>query len=231
MKAYVVEEAYEVIDAIDRGNDAHLVEELGDLLLQVVFHAQLASEEGRFGIDDVIDGIVSKITSRHPHVFGDLQIADADQVLANWEKSKTQPTNRQASAVLAGVPRELPALLRARRIQEKASRFGFDWERIEDVFAKVDEEMEELRVAIRSDDHGAIEDEMGDLLFALANLSRFLDVCPEDALRKTIARFIRRFSHIEKGLACRGKGLGDATLEEMEDLWKEAKRLPPEADQ
>lgn len=224
LKAYLVEEAYEVIDAIDRRDDLHLREELGDLLLQIVFHAQIASEEGRFDIDNIIEETVAKLIRRHPHVFGDLVVKSTDELLANWERFKRTEMKKDGSTILAGVPKELPALLRARRIQEKASRLGFDWNKIEEVFAKVDEEIEELRSASASHDPRAIEDEIGDLLFAVVNLSRFLYICPEDALRKTISRFIERFRYIEEGLKRQGKEVEEATLDEMEALWQEAKQ-------
>jgi tetrapyrrole methylase family protein/MazG family protein len=224
LKAYLVEEAYEVIDAIDKRDDLHLREELGDLLLQVVFHAQIAGEEGRFDIDSVIEGIIAKLIRRHPHVFGDLVVRDAQEVLSNWERFKREETQRDGSTILAGIPEELPALLRARRIQEKAARIGFDWSRIEDVFAKVEEEFQELRAAFASHNPREVEDEVGDLLFAVVNLSRFLHICPEDTLRKTITRFIERFRYIEEGLRGQGKEIGEATLDEMEALWQEAKQ-------
>jgi len=225
IKPYLVEEAYEVLEAIDEQDAAKLCEELGDLTLQVVFHARMAEEAAAFSIDDVLAGICEKLTRRHPHVFGDVVAETAQEVLFNWEQIKR--TERQKSqgraSLLDGVPRELPALLRAHRLQVKASRVGFDWSEAREVLHKVEEEFGELRAAMEGQAPERVEAELGDLLFALVNLSRFLAVNPEEALRKTIARFIRRFRYIEEALATRGRTLGEATLQEMDALWAEAK--------
>lgn len=226
LKPYLIEEAYEVIDAIDSGSDEHLAEELGDVLLQVVFHAELAERDGRFTIDDVVRGITEKLKRRHPHVFGDVSVDGSDQVLRNWEQIKRQEKRekREGGSVLDGLPRSLPALIRARRIQEKVSRVGFDWAKTEEVLMKIDEELGELKLASLQNDKAAIEEELGDLLFSVANLARFVSVCPEDALSKTIDKFQRRFQYIERELPKRGKKLGEASLEEMDALWEEVKR-------
>jgi len=226
LKPYFLEEVYEALDAIDSGSDDNLREELGDVLLQVVFHARIAEDEGRFTMDDVVNGIVEKLKRRHPHVFGDTTVSDSGEVLKNWEQIKRREKREKpgGGSVLDGLPRELPALIKARRIQEKVSRVGFDWERSEEVMLKVEEELRELKEASRADDRAAIEEELGDLLFAVANLARFVSVCPEDALRKTIDKFQRRFRYIESELPKRGKKLGEATLEEMDALWDEVKR-------
>jgi len=225
IKPYLVEETYEVLEALDEQDPAKLKEELGDLMLQIVFHAQMAAEAGVFSVSDVLAAINDKLVRRHPHVFGDVKAETAQEVLFNWEQIKQaerRQTKGQAS-FLDGVPRELPALLRAHRLQEKASRVGFDWKEAQEVFQKVEEELGELRVAIQGQAADRVEAELGDLLFALVNLSRFLAVNPEEALRKTIARFIARFRYIEEELARRGRSLRQATLEEMDALWAEAK--------
>jgi tetrapyrrole methylase family protein/MazG family protein len=225
IKPYLVEETYEVLEAIDEQDSAKLREELGDLMLQIVFHAQMAKEAGVFSIADVLAAINDKLTRRHPHVFGDVKAETAQEVLFNWEQIKQ--TERQAlrgkASLLDGVPRELPALLRAHRLQEKASRVGFDWSEAREVLLKVEEEMAELRAAMEGQAPERVEAELGDILFALVNLGRFLAVNPEEALRKTIARFIARFQFIEEELARRGRSLRQATLAEMDALWAEAK--------
>jgi tetrapyrrole methylase family protein/MazG family protein len=217
-------EAREVELAVKKKDWANLQEELGDLLLQVVFHAELARRDGRFDMDDVIRGIAEKLRRRHPHVFGDGEAADAAAVVRNWEAIKREEKrSRKGGSVLDGLPRDLPALIRARRIQEKVSRVGFDWEHADQVMQKVDEELSELKEARERNDPVAIEEELGDLLFAVANLARFVSICPEDALRKTIDKFQRRFRYIERELPARGKKLGEASLEEMDALWEEVK--------
>ncbi|MBD3298437.1 MAG: nucleoside triphosphate pyrophosphohydrolase [candidate division Zixibacteria bacterium] len=222
---YLIEETYEVADSIERQNMVDLEEELGDLLLQIVFHAQLAAERKRFGVDGVIDRISRKLIARHPHVFKTKQQLTADEVLGNWERIKLNESNGTAKkkGVLDGLPRSLPALLRAYRMQEKTSRFGFDWDRPEDVLDKVEEEITELRQSLTKRRKGEIEHEMGDLLFALVNLARHLKVDPETALSKTNRRFTRRFAYIEQQLAKDNRSLNDATLDEMDRLWETAK--------
>lgn len=227
LRKYVLEEACEVIDAIEGGSRAQIKEELGDLLLQVVFQAELARREGAFAIDDVVSGIVDKLVTRHPHVFGDLEAKDADEVLRNWEMLKAK--EKAGRGILGGVPKSLPALTRAQRIGEKVSRVGFDWADERGSFAKVDEEIAELRAAIESKDASAIEDELGDALFALVNLSRHAKVDAEGALRRTIDKFTRRFSHVEARVAEVHGGFGEpgnATLplEVLDSYWEEAKR-------
>lgn len=222
LKPYLIEETYEVIEAIDRKDDRALKEELGDVLLQVVFHAQVAREEGRFDAEEVSDAIVSKLIRRHPHVFGDVKVSGATEVLANWERIKK--AERGSGSALDGVPPHLPALLRARRVQEKAARVGFDWAHAAEVEAKLHEEVGEFLNACESGDRAAMEEELGDLLFSVVNLARFLRFCPEEALRKTIDKFAARFTYIEKALARRGQSPQTATLAEMDALWEEAKK-------
>ena len=225
IKPYLLEETYEVLESIDENDPAKLEEELGDLALQVVFHAQMADEAGLFTIADVLRGINEKLRRRHPHIFGDVKADTAQEVLFNWEQIKKLEREKAQgrASLLDGVPRELPALLRAHRLQEKASRVGFDWNEARQVFQKVEEELAELQAAIESEQPDRMEAELGDLLFSLVNLGRFIAVNPEDALRKTIARFIARFQYIEEELARRGKAPGQVTLEEMDALWAEAK--------
>lgn len=227
-RKYVLEEACEVIDAIDTGDKAALQEELGDLILQVVFLAELARNEGRFAIDDVIAGIVDKLVTRHPHVFGDLDAETADEVLRNWEKIKAQ--EKKGRGVLGGVPKSLPALVRAQRIGEKVERVGFDWEDARGSRAKVGEELGELDRAIEEGDLGAIEEEMGDVLFALVNLSRHVGVDAEAALRRTTEKFTTRFAHVEARVQAEHGGWGGPSggepnlpLEVLDGYWEEAK--------
>lgn len=223
LKAFLIEEAYEVLEALDHGGKEKLQEELGDLLLQVVFHAQVAAELGEFSMDDVLEHITDKLVRRHPHVFGETRAETPAQALSNWERLKQAERGgvTEASA-LAGVPKTLPALLRAQRLQDKAARVGFDWGETAHVLEKVDEELAELKTALRTGPE-ASEAELGDLLFSLVNLARFLDLNPEEALRKCSEKFIRRFRHIETEIAARGKSLTESSLEEMDALWEEAK--------
>jgi tetrapyrrole methylase family protein/MazG family protein len=220
IRPYLVEETYEVIEAIDEEDYDKIKEELGDLLLQIVFHAQMAEEKNRFNIDDVINHIIVKIKNRHPHIFQSTKVKDSKEVLKNWEQIKM---TEGRTSVLDGVPKELPALLKAARIQEKAARVGFDWDKIDGVFAKVEEEVAEFRSAYKEKNKEKIEEELGDMFFALVNLSRFLDTNPEDALRGTIDKFIKRFQYIERELESRGLKPSQVTLEEMDEIWEEAK--------
>ena len=226
LRKYALEEACEVIDAIDSGDRKAIREELGDLLLQVVFQAELGRREGAFAIDDVVSGIVEKLVHRHPHVFGDLDAKDADEVLRNWEKIKAKEKGERG--ILGGVPRSLPALTRAQRIGEKVERVGFDWPDARGSREKVTEEIGELDSAIASGDAQAIEDELGDVLFALVNLSRHVKVDAEGALRRTIDKFTRRFAHVESRVKTVHGGWGaggeeNLPLEVLDTYWEEAK--------
>lgn len=231
MRPYLLEEAYEVIEALDRvaaeGDTAapELRAELGDLLFQVVFHARLAEERGAFDLAQVCDGIAEKLTRRHPHVFGDASVKDADEVRKNWEQRKLleqKPKHPdEAPSALGSVPRGLPSLLRAQRLSEKASKHGFDWPNDEGPRAKITEELEEIRQA---PDQAQREKEVGDLLFAVVNYARHLGVNAEDALRGASDRFQDRFRYIEEALHRQGRGLADSDLDEMDALWNEAKR-------
>jgi tetrapyrrole methylase family protein/MazG family protein/ATP diphosphatase len=223
---YTVEEAYEVADAIERGDLVRLRDELGDLLLQVVFHAQMASEQGAFDFGDVVTAICDKLVRRHPHVFGDGQIDSAHAQTRAWERQKTA---ERSGALLDDVPRALPALRRAEKLTKRAGTVGFDWPDAAAVRKKLDEEVAELdaelaRVAAGSDAVARVEAELGDVLFVLANLARHLHVDSEAALHAANARFIRRFEYIERCLSEAGRSLESATLEEMDRLWEEAKR-------
>jgi len=229
LRQHLLEETYEVIEAIDEGRYSALADELGDLLLQVIFHAQMASERDKFTIDDVIDNITDKLIRRHPHVFGDLQIDTAAEQIVQWETSKVEREGKKSA--LDGVPRELPALLRACRLQGKASAVGFDWANIAPVWDKVQEEIDELKRAVQRSDDDQVEEELGDLLFAVVNLSRFLAVNPEDALRRTIVKFERRFKRVEKQFRRKKRSMSQASLEEMDRIWEqvkqEEKQVPP----
>jgi MazG family protein len=227
---YTIEEAYEVADAIERDDLPALKEELGDLLLQVVYHAQMAAEAGAFAFDEVARAIADKMVDRHPHVFGDLEIADAAAQTVSWEARKAAERSRKngdggQAGSLDGVARALPALLRAEKLQKRAARVGFDWKSIGPVIDKIEEELGELRVEIdaRVLDRARIADELGDVLFAVANLARHCKVDPEAALRATNDKFERRFRYIERRLAQQDRHPSDASLEEMEVLWQEAK--------
>jgi MazG family protein len=228
LRKYVLEEACEVIDAIESGRPDLLKEELGDLLLQVVFQSELAREQAGFAIDDVVGGIVDKLVRRHPHVFADVSVKNSAEVLTNWERIKAE--EKKNAAVLAGVPRSLPALARAQRIGEKVARVGFDWESPEGSRAKVREELAELDLAVQEADKDAVEAEMGDVLFALVNLSRHHGVDAEGALRRTIDKFTRRFAHVEARVQAKHGGwgaVGDAgalPLSELDGYWEEAKK-------
>jgi ATP diphosphatase len=227
---YTIEEAYEVADAIERDDLGALKDELGDLLLQVVYHAQMAHETGAFGFADVASAIAEKMVDRHPHVFGDAMVATAEAQTVSWEARKAaERTAKRAGAepagALDGVARALPALLRAEKIQKRAARVGFDWKQTGPVIDKIEEELGELRAELMAGnvDPARLTDELGDVLFAVANLARHCKIDPEAALRATNDKFERRFRHIERRLAEAGRKPADATLEEMEALWQEAK--------
>lgn len=224
LKRYLLEEAYEVLEAIDTGSDELLKEELGDLLLQPVFHAAIAEERGAFSMDQVLETLAEKLIRRHPHVFGDQVIRDSETQIANWEKIKKAEKGEQRRSALSGIPPHLPALMKAHKISEKAARVGFDWDHVDQVMAKVLEELHEFEEAMLLGRQDCMEAELGDLLFAVANLGRFLSIDPEEALRKTITRFQTRFEYIEESLHAGGHQIQDATLEEMEILWDEAKK-------
>lgn len=222
IRAMLLEEAYEVMESIEDGNMLELRKELGDILLHVVMHAVIAEETKTFSLHEVIEGESKKLIHRHPHVFGDVEAKSAEQVTMNWERLKLQETGR--TSILDGVPKTMPALQRAQRLQQKASSVGFDWSAIDDVWKKVEEELAELRT-VRAEDAAKekIQDEFGDVLFSLVNFARFLKINPEDALRGTIEKFISRFQYIEDAASKQGRTLDGMTLVEMDALWDEAK--------
>ena len=223
---YTIEEAYEVADAIERDDMSALKEELGDLLFQVVFHAQMAEEIGAFDFHDVASAIGEKMTRRHPHVFGAAGTRTAEEQNVDWERMKAaERANKGAAGLLDDVPIGMPALTRAVKLQKRAARVGFDWAQARDILAKVIEEAQELTHAQESDNADHIEEEFGDLLFVMANLARRLEVDPEAALRRSNEKFIRRFSHIERTLKDRNEDITKASIETMEELWMEAKKL------
>ena len=222
IKAATIEEAYEVVEAIDNKDYDELRKELGDLLLHVVFHTVIAEESNHFKIDDVIESINEKLIRRHPHVFGDKEVSDAEEVKTNWEEIKL---SEGRDKLLDGLPPLLPGLQRAHRIQEKVSKVGFDWERKEDVWKKVVEEIEEMHQSELEGTHDELEGEIGDVIFALVNYARFLRVNPENALRKTNKKFIKRFGYVEEKITETGRKLSESTLEEMDKYWEESKNI------
>jgi len=223
LKPFLLEETYEVLEALDEGDSEKIKEELGDLLFQIIFHCQLAKEKNEFDISDVIDEISRKMLNRHPHVFGKTKFKSREHFRKYWEEEKKREGKKRES-ILEGVPKALPALLRAHKLQKKAARVGFDWKKTEDVFEKMNEELEEFRKALKNKKQPEIEDELGDVFFMLVNISRFVGVNPEDALRKTISKFISRFRYIEMKAADKKINLSDMTLKEMDKLWDEAKK-------
>lgn len=222
LKPFIVEEAYELIEAIEGGNPEEIKEEIGDLLFQIIFQCQIAKEKNEFEMSDVIEGISKKMIVRHPHVFGKADYKTSDEVLVHWEEQKKRE-GKLCASILEGVPETLPSLLRAHRLQDRAAKVGFDWEKAEEVLKKLDEELKEFKNALDTKRQDEIEDELGDIFFMLVNISRFIGVNPEDALRKTISKFISRFRYIEMSAADQGIKLSDMTLKEMDVLWDKAK--------
>ena len=220
LRHLTIEETDELGDAILDNDLQEVKKELGDLLLHIVFYAKIGSETGDFDIADVANGVCDKLIIRHPHIYGDVKVDNEEDVKRNWEKIKLKEGNK---SVLGGVPKSLPALVKASRIQDKAAGVGCDWDNIDDVFAKVKEEIEELHAEVKAQKHTAIEAEFGDVLFSLINYARFLKVNPEDALERTNKKFIARFQYLERKAAESGKSLRDMTLAEMETYWQEAK--------
>jgi tetrapyrrole methylase family protein / MazG family protein len=243
LRTYLIEEAYEVLDAMESADDAKFAEELGDLLLQVLFHAQIAQEEGRFAISDVVREIHEKMIRRHPHVFGSARAKTAADVLRNWEQIKKgerklkngeesdqlKETNEGEESLLDGVPRTLPGLVEALQLTRKAARIGFDWDSVDGIFAKLQEETQELRRVLEAapTDSARLEGEVGDILFVAVNLARFLNIDPEIALKKTSGKFSRRFRVMERAAREQGTTLAKIPRADMESLWEEAKRREP----
>jgi len=229
LKPYLIEEAYEVLQAIDGDDVDHLAEELGDLLFQVVFHSQMAAEAGEFTMSDVLDRLVEKMTRRHPHVFGDRRVADAQDALRQWEQIKRDEGRRTGAprSALDGVPPNLPALLRAQRLQVKAGRVGFDWPSWREAWDKVREEVAEVGVALDVADADRIRQELGDVLFSVVNVARLLNVDAEDCLRQAADKFTRRFNEVETDMKARGRTVSDASAEELDQAWETVKRREP----
>ncbi len=225
LKSTLIEETYETVEAIDSGNPDKLKEELGDLLLNIMLQAQIAAENNNFDIYDVIDTLTEKLIRRHPHVFGDVNVENAEDVVKNWEAIKSQESGYEdRKSVLDGIPNALPALLRGQKIQKRVARVGFDWDNISDVVAKVDEELTEVKESLPTNDTEAIEMEIGDLLFAVVNLCRFIDLQAEETLRKSNRKFITRFKRMETELEKQGKTLTDQTLTELDEIWEKVKK-------
>ena len=223
LRRYIIEEVYEVLEAVDEQDPAHLCEELGDLLLQIVFHARIAEENGDFSMQNVVDTVTEKLIRRHPHVFGDISVRDAAEVIVNWDAIKRREKTVKPQSALDGIPKGLPALLRANKLQMKAAKVGFDWDDIAPVWDKVAEELAELREAAQSGEKGKIEDELGDVVFAVVNLGRFLGVEAEVALNGTDNKFLRRFQQVEAAIKAKGLKWQDLNLQAMDVLWEEAK--------
>jgi tetrapyrrole methylase family protein/MazG family protein len=226
LKRYLIEECYEVLEAIDENNDEMLVEELGDVLLQVVFHAQIGKEDGYFNINDIIKAITNKMILRHPHVFGDVKVKGSEEVLTNWEDIKGKEKNFSSyTDTLKHVAKNLPGLIRAEKVQGKAAKVGFDWNNADPALEKVLEELEEVKDVYKTNNRAKIQEEVGDLIFAAVNVARLLDIDPEFAVNYTIDKFIKRFQFIEESAGKKGLDLKDMTLDEMDQLWNEAKNV------
>ncbi|MDR4509968.1 MAG: nucleoside triphosphate pyrophosphohydrolase [Candidatus Brocadiaceae bacterium] len=224
LKPHLVEEAYELIDAIDSENPDKLKEELADLFFHIMFHCQIASEKGEFDITDIMELCIDKMTRRHPHVFGNATANTPEEVIRQWEEiKKTEKGNEERKFIVDGLPKHLPALQKAQKLQKKVARAGFDWPSIQGVLAKIEEELAETKEAIQENQPGRMEEEVGDLLFSVVNLSRFLKFDTENVLHKTIYKFVERFKKIETELASMGKDIEKCTLEEMDILWNKAK--------
>ncbi len=223
LRKLTIEETYELADAISSGSDEGIKNELGDLMLHLVFYARIGSERGTFTMADVLQGINSKLVYRHPHVFGDVKVSGARQVEDNWEKLKIKENNGY-KPVLSGVPTSLPAIVKANRIQEKVRGVGFDWENREQIWDKVMEEISELKEEVEKLDISTIEAELGDVMFSIINASRLYGIDPEAALEKTNRKFIRRFNYLEKETLAKGRSLHDMSLDEMNEIWEEAKK-------
>jgi tetrapyrrole methylase family protein/MazG family protein len=224
LKEHLIEEVYELVDALDKKDINNIKEELGDLLLHVVFHSNIAEEEGLFDITDVINNISEKMIRRHPHVFGEIKVKDSNEVLKNWEEIKKEE-KQSRNSIFDGIPGNLPSIQKSYELQKKAAKVGFNWEKQEDCLAKVEEEFDELKSAIKNGSQEEILHEMGDVFFALVNLSIFLGIHPDEALRKCNQRFENRFHYIENKLQQMGKTPKDSNLNEMDKLWDEAKKV------
>lgn len=226
LKKYFVEEVYEVLEAIDEEDDEHLVEELGDVLLQIMLHAQIGEDQGFFTIQDVIYSITEKMIRRHPHVFSDVTVNDADEVVSNWDEIKKQEKGKEVGeSILSSVPKGLPALIEATMLQKKAAKVGFDWDDDAPMWEKLQEEIDEFIVEVKKNDITKMQKELGDILFVIVNLARFYDIDAEDALKGTNQKFTKRFRYIESALQKEGKQVTEMTLDELDQKWEEAKKL------
>jgi XTP/dITP diphosphohydrolase len=223
LRSLTIEETYELVDSIDQEDWKGIKEELGDILLHLVFYAKIGSEQKQFELEEVINGVCEKLIHRHPHIYGDVKVNDEEEVKRNWEQLKLKEGKGKKS-VLEGVPSSLPSIVKAWRIQEKSKQVGFEWENKEDVWKKVEEETAELKEAVESNDPAAIQDEFGDLLFSLVNYARFLQVDPDKALEGTNQKFINRFQAMEKIAKAAGKELAEMSLTEMDAIWNEVKK-------
>ena len=221
LRPQTLEEVYELTDAITDNNWQSLKEELGDVLLHIVFYSKIGAEQGEFELEDVIEGVCNKLVARHPHIYSNVKVQDDSEVKQNWERIKMKEGKK---SVLSGVPQSLPAIIKALRLQDKTKQVGFEWDDVGQVKEKVEEEMRELYEAVETGRQDKIEDEFGDVLFALVNYARFVNVDPENALERTNKKFIRRFQHIEEKAKEAGKDMQHITLQEMDDLWNQAKR-------
>ncbi|MEE9260912.1 MAG: nucleoside triphosphate pyrophosphohydrolase [Candidatus Scalindua sediminis] len=232
LKSCLIEEVYEIVDAVDSKNPEQLKEELADMFFLIIFYCQIADDSKNFNINDILEVCLDKMTRRHPHVFGDKSIDNADDALSQWHEIKRREVNTKQNAkinanesIVDNIPKHLPALQKAQKVQKKVARVGFDWEVIEDVIAKIDEELEEVKAAINKKESGQIAEEIGDLLFATVNLSRFLKLDSEDLLRRSISKFIDRFKKVEMRLTAAGKNIEECSLEEMDCMWNEVKTM------
>lgn len=229
LRSNTIEECFELVDAIADSNMEGIREELGDVLLHIVFYSKMGQEQGKFDFADVCNYLCDKLIYRHPHVYGEVHADNPEEVIHNWEmlklKEKAKKARKEAGGVLSGVPRSLPALVKAYRIGQKAASAGFDWEQKEDVWAKVNEEVSEVEAEVKAGNQDALEGEIGDLLFSIINASRLYGIDPETALERTNKKFMARFSHIERRAAEMGTGVGEMTLDQMEALWQEAKQV------
>lgn len=227
LRYLTIEEMYELSDAIVEGDLEEVKKELGDLMLHLVFYSKIGEEKGAFDMAGVLNGICEKLIHRHPHIYGDTEVKDEKEVMANWEKIKLKEGGYKDKSVLEGVPKSLPALVKAIRIQDKARGVGFDWEKSEQVFEKVEEEIAELKEEVEAEkvDQNKLESEFGDVLFSMINYARFIGVNPEDALEKTNKKFIKRFKYLEIESKKDGKQMGEMSLDEMDEYWKKAKKI------
>ncbi|MER2140763.1 MAG: nucleoside triphosphate pyrophosphohydrolase, partial [Priestia megaterium] len=224
LKRYLLEESYELLDAIDRQDDDNMIEELGDVLLQVLLHAQIGEDEGMFSIDDVIRSVSEKMVRRHPHVFGEVSVKDADEVLKNWDEIKKEEKGEEPSSLLASVPGAMPSLMKAHGYQKQAAKVGFDWSEVEPMWEKVQEELAEFQEEVQHADKEKMSDEFGDILFALVNIARFYKIDSEAALAKTNTKFLNRFQYIEEKVRASEKPFESFSLEELDEFWEDAKK-------